>query len=405
MTIGVEGFIGERLTEAREARGILTMSTFADMMEITRNAVSVYEMNKVKPRPELLAKIADKLAVKESYFLTPIDRAKPNTIFQRSRHALTKHHRTIAERWFDWTKYLIDVYLKSYIEMPRLNIPNQHDLGIPDDPRKLTDSSIENIALRCREFWGLGSFPIDNLTAVLENNGIFVTHGLTNSDKLDAFSSLSEFDGSFHIFLGIDKQSATRSRFDASHEFGHLILHSHLANEFVNDKTHKLLESQANRFAGAFLMPAYYFKKDVWMTSIEAFKVLKKDWKASVGAIIKRCDDLGLLGEDESRVRGLWIKYRNAWQEIEQDDLMLETPQLMKNSMDALLASGLMSKRQILHELPFLQTDIERLLNLPEGYLNEDAENVMPFKLKVKESETFYGGGELIYLDGRRKID
>ena len=330
MTIGVEGFIGERLTEAREARGILTMSTFADMLEVSRNAVSLYEMNKAKPRPEVLAKMADKLSVKKSYFFIPTLHGEASPVFHRSRHALTKHHRTIAERWFDWTKYVIDVYLKQYVEMPPLNLPSRRDLGIPDDPHQLTDSMIEDIAVMCREHLGLGLFPLDNLTAALENNGIFITHGLTNSDKLDAFSGVSEFDGSFHIFLGTDKGSATRTRFDGSHEFGHLVLHSHLTKEFLTDKIHRTLENQANRFAGAFLMPASSFKKDVWMTSIEAFKALKKDWKASVGAIIKRCDDLGLLGDDESRVRGLWIKYRNAWQEIEEDNLEIEKPQLMK---------------------------------------------------------------------------
>jgi Zn-dependent peptidase ImmA (M78 family)/transcriptional regulator with XRE-family HTH domain len=403
MTIGVEGFIGERLTEAREARGILTMSGFADMLGLSRNAVHVYEMNKAKPRPEVLRQMAEKLFVKEAYFFIPISRSEPNPVFQRSRHALTKHHRTIAERWFDWTKYVIDVYLKDYIEMPPLCVPERRELGIPDEPRKLTDKAIERIAMQCREYWDLGAFPIENVTTVLENNGIFVTHGLTNSDKLDAFSNLSEFDGSFHIFLGTDKQSATRSRFDASHELGHLILHAHLSADFLNDKTHRLLESQANRFAGAFLMPEHSFKKDVWMTSIEAFKVLKKDWKASVGAIIKRCDDLGLFGEDEARVRSLWIKYRKEWQEIEEDNLELEQPQLMKDSMDALLESGIVTRQQVRHELPFTQTDIERMLNLPEGYLSDDFEKEREFpRIRVRERE-MRGNAEVIYLDTPRK--
>jgi Zn-dependent peptidase ImmA (M78 family)/transcriptional regulator with XRE-family HTH domain len=404
MTVGVEGFIGERLTEAREARGILTMSTFADMLEVSRNAVSLYEMNKAKPRPELLSKMADKLGVKESYFFLPLDTQNRHTVFQRSRHALTKHHRTIAERRFGWTKYLIDVYLKSFIEMPPLNIPD--GLDKQKNPKEITNEFIEHAAQQCRDFWGLGSFPIENITAVLENNGIFVTHGYTNSDKLDAFSSLSEFDGSFHIFLGVDKQSATRSRFDAAHELGHLILHSHMSDELINDKIHKQLEDQANRFAGAFLMPARSFKKDVWMTSIEAFKVLKKDWKASVGVIIKRSDDLGLLGDDEYRVRSLWIKYRQAWQAIEEDDLEMETPQLMKNSVDVLFESGLISKGQMLHELPFTRTDIEKMLSLPDGYLADEFGQVTQFpKLKLAPSQKFYGGGDVVYLNDKIKHD
>jgi hypothetical protein len=37
-----------------------------------------------------------------------------------------------------------------------------------------------------------------------------------------------------------------------------------------------------------------------------------------------------------------------------------------------LVESGLKTKAQILHELPYSQRDIETLMNLPEGYLNPD---------------------------------
>ena len=239
----------------------------------------------------------------------------------------------------------------------------------------------------------MGFFPIDNITTLLENNGILVTTGVTNSDKLDAFSNVSEYDGSFNIFLGRGKNSATRSRFDSSHELGHLILHSHVSSGFANDKTHALLEEQANRFAGAFLMPKSSFSKDIWMLSIEAFKVLKKNWKASVGAIIKRCEDLGFFTDDETRLRQLWIKYRKDWRNIESDDLPAEPPQLAKKSIDMLLESGITSKSQILHELPFSQFDIESLLNLPENYLSEDFGELKHFPT-IKEGSP----------NGRRRI-
>jgi Zn-dependent peptidase ImmA (M78 family)/transcriptional regulator with XRE-family HTH domain len=404
MSIGVDKFIGERLTEAREARGILTMSSLADLLEVSKNTISLCEANKTKPRAELVEKMAEKLTVKESFFFMPLPDTQPRPVFQRSRHALTKHHRTVAERKFGWAKYLIDVYLKSYLDMPELNVPQPKELGVPDNPEEITVDDIERIAMHCREFWGMGYFPIENITTLLENNGIFVTAGLTHSDKLDAFSNISEYDGSFHIFLGLDKNSVARSRYDAAHELGHLVLHSHLANRSVNDRTHALIEDQANRFAGAFLMPKYPFANEVWMLSIEAFKVLKKDWKASVGAIIKRCDDLGLFVEDEARLRQLWIKYRKDWRNIEADVLSAEPPQLTKRSIDVLLESGIISKQQILHELPFSQNDIESLLNLPPDYLSEDFGELRHFpqiKQDLVSGQT--GSGHVFSFEDRRR--
>lgn len=404
MRIGVENFIGERLTEAREAKGILTMTSLAELLEKSKNLISLYESNKSKPSPQMVALMADKLGVKESFFLLPLPQRATNPIFSRSRHMSTKHTRIVIERKFGWAKWLIDVYLKSFMDMPELNIPTRKDLGVPKDPRELTPVKIEEIAQRSRDFWGLGIFPIDNITTLLESNGILMTCGFVDSDKIDAFSNISEYDGSLHMFLGLDKGSAMRSRFDASHELAHLLLHSHLQDAQITDKLHRLLEEQANRFASAFLLPAASFKNDVWMTTIEAFKILKKDWKASVGAIIKRCDDLGLLGEDETKVRSLWIKYRKQWKEIEEDDLDFEQPQLMKRCIDVLLESKIKTKSQILYELPFPRTMVESLLNLPDGYLTEDYGELRQFPTMKKDTSTpQFSGGQVLPFTERNK--
>lgn len=404
MRIGAENFIGERLTEAREAKGIMTMTSLADLLGKSKNLISLYEGNKSKPTPQMIALMADKLGVKESFFFMPMPKRGANPIFSRSRHMSTRHTRAVAERKFGWAKWIIDIYLKSFMDMPALNIPTKKDLGVPDDLKDLTPNKIEEVAQRCRDFWGLGVFPIDNITTLLENNGILITCGFVDSDKIDAFSNLSEYDNSLHMFLGLDKGSAMRSRFDAAHELAHLLLHTHLQDKNITDKSHRMLEDQANRFAAAFLLPESSFKQDVWMTTIEAFKILKKDWKASVGVIIKRCDDLGLFGEDETKVRSLWIKYRKQWKDIEEDDLAFEEPQLMRRCVDALLESKIKTKSQMLYELPFPRTTVESLLNLPDGYLTDEYGQLKHFPTMKKDAPTpQFSGGQVIQFSGRSK--
>lgn len=400
MTIGVDTFVGERLTEAREARGILTQSALADLLNVSRNAISLYETNKSKPRPEMLAEIAQLLKLKESYFLTPPPPQNLKPIFWRSRHVTTQDKRTVARRRFGWIKWIVDSYLKQFLDMPRLNIPSRRDIGVPDRFEELTDAQIESIGLRCREYWGLRTTPIENMTTLLENNGMLINYGELNSERLDAFSNESEYDGSYHIFLGTDKHSALRSRYDAAHELGHLILHSHISSSSFS-RTHGLVEHQAHRFAGAFLMPLQSFKKDVWMTSIEALKTLRDRWKVSVGAMIHRCADIGLFGEsDTSR---LWTKYRRSWKEIENDNFEFETPQLVRRSVDTIIDAGVRTKSQILYDLPFTQRDIENLVNLPESYLDEDYGQLKQFPtVKKTYDEGELKQGSLIEFDFRK---
>ncbi len=408
MTVGVTGFVGERLTEAREARGIMTKTALADLLEVVSvAAISQYENNICNPRPEIVTLLTKQLKVKEAFFFRPIPDRVPNPIFWRSRHAATKADRIVAERRLTWAKSISDEYLKSYIDMPALVMPKQRDIGVPSDPRNLTDDVIEQITARCREFWGLGAMPIENLTQLLENNGLLITYGKLESEKLDAFSSVSEYDGSFHIFLGTDNKTGARSRFDAAHELGHLILHAHLPKKYLDEeklKKHALVEHQAYRFASAFLMPADSFRSDVWMTALEALLSLKEMWKVSVGAMIKRCDDLGML--DEPHARRLWISYNRKWKNSEPSDekVTFEAPQLMKRCFDLLIESKVKTKAQILRELPYSQRDIETLMSLPDGYLSEDFGEVHQLpQIKTSSGTPTETGGKVFSIESRRQ--
>jgi hypothetical protein len=91
-----------------------------------------------------------------------------------------------------------------------------------------------------------------------------------------------------------------------------------------------------------------------------------------VGAMIMRCSQLGIIHEDYAR--RLWITYNRRWKSAEpkDDTIPFEAPQLMKSCFDMLVESRIKTKAQILHELPYSQRDIETLMNLPEGYFNDD---------------------------------
>jgi Zn-dependent peptidase ImmA (M78 family) len=86
-------------------------------------------------------------------------------------------------------------------------------------------------------------------------------------------------------------KSTERSRFDAAHELGHLVLHRHAGAPQGREAEH-----EANRFASAFLMPrGSVFAVAPVFPSLDRLVVLKRQWIVSVGAIAYRLHALGLL--------------------------------------------------------------------------------------------------------------
>ena len=78
MNVGTPGFNGERLIEARMARG-LTAVALSEMIGVSSQSISQYEKGKQSPRPDVLDAIASHLNMPLSYFL---GKAMPSKIGQ-----------------------------------------------------------------------------------------------------------------------------------------------------------------------------------------------------------------------------------------------------------------------------------------------------------------------------------
>jgi Zn-dependent peptidase ImmA (M78 family) len=92
--------------------------------------------------------------------------------------------------------------------------------------------------------------------------------------------------------LGTEKNDRARSRFDTSHELGHLVMHG---QEIYGLKE---IEQQANWFAAEFLMPTADIRDELprrvdWQRLFE----LKQRWQVSLAALLMRARTLGTLTE------------------------------------------------------------------------------------------------------------
>lgn len=368
MRTGTPGFVAQRLREAREARGI-TATALADMVGVSKQAISQYEHGVQTPNPDVMQHIAIVLNLPEAFFRWQREEIRTQ-VFYRSLSAATKSARTRADRKLGWLIEIVGL-CTNYVDFPAVRFP---DYGPPRHPAEIRIENTEEYAARAREFFGLGKGPISNIVGLLENNGAIVARHDLASDTLDALSSkFTDFDRPY-ILLGIGKGSAVRSRFDTAHELGHLIVHRNVAQEsLTRSPDHKLMELQAHRFAGAFLMPAETFASEIHGVSLDDLLALKDRWRVSVAAMLHRLADLDLV--DENHAQRLWSNYaRRGWRRGEPLDsqMLPEVPRLLRRALETIIASGVL-RTEVLQALRFSPGDIEVLAGLPDGWMSQPA--------------------------------
>lgn len=367
MKLGTPGFVADRLREAREARA-LTGIALSEMVGVTRQAISNYEKGHGSPRPEVLKKISDVLNVPPHRFSLPINTSESTALFFRSMSAATKTARLRAKARFVWLREMVNI-LAQQVEFPAVNLPS---FDIPTDPSRLSPEDIEQYANETRRFWDMGDAPISNVVWLLENNGAIVARDELAADTLDAFSEFVQDEQRPYIVLGADKGSPLRSRFDAAHELGHLILHRQVDRSRLTSSDLKRIEDQAHLYAGAFLLPAKTFTQDLYCIALDTLKALSPKWKVSIAAMIKRATNLELISEEKAH--RLWIQisklgYRKK--EPLDSELPIEEPRILLRSMELYLNTSGLKPSQILFDLALAANDVQTLCGLPESLLSE----------------------------------
>jgi Zn-dependent peptidase ImmA (M78 family)/DNA-binding XRE family transcriptional regulator len=354
---GLAKLLPEKLAEAREAYG-LNLTELAERLGVTRQAVSRYELGTLSPSPEIMTKIAATLEQPLVFFTTsrPASTLAAGAAFFRSFKSTSATSRRVCLRQRQW---LIDgySYLSRFINFPEVKLEEHSE-------DSYNQEDLEQIAKQCRRHWGLGDGPIDNMVELLEANGFVVARAQFNESKIDAFSF---WHGSRpYIFLGADKSSACRSRYDAAHELGHMILHGGMTLEQLEDlPTLVRVEKEADRFASAFLLPLSSFPNEIYSSKLSHFIELKKRWKASMAAMIYRCSTLEIFGEDQV----LNLRKQMSMQKMRSNEpldnvIPVEVPRSLEKAGDLLLKSGIKHPEDFVNEIALSGQTIGRLLGL-----------------------------------------
>lgn len=373
--------IPRRIRQARITRGY-TIAELADLIGISKQAVSQFELGKNEPGKANLLNISRVLNYPVSFFYKeyPGVENSDSLVFFRSRRTTTVKNKNAAREKIEIFREIHD-YLAEYVEFPELNLPR---IEYPDANMELDENLIEEYAQKLRIHWGLGNGPIPNLMNIAQKNGIMISQMILRIQKIDAFSVW--YDGIPYIFLSADKQSNARIRFDIAHELGHLIMHSDIysEDEFEKNVIKDKLEREADRFAAAFLLPEKTFSRDVISSSLSDYIPLKKKWLVSLGAMIYRVDDLGLLSENQVKYLKDQMTSHMYWQNEPLDkEIPIEKPFACKQAVELLLDNNIINKLQFVDDIGVNAEEIEAYCFLDPGTLKE---NVPSNVIRLKES-------------------
>jgi Zn-dependent peptidase ImmA (M78 family) len=241
------------------------------------------------------------------------------------------------------------------------------------DPAEFGEDGIDEIAEKVRTDWGLGLGPISNVLALLESNGIIACRYEMIGENVEAFSFWNG--PRAFIFMASEKEAGVRTRFDLAHELGHLVMHRHIEQYEIEDKLKlKEIERQADRFAGAFLLPKHSFPNEVYSPRLDAFVNLKRRWKVSIQAMIYRCSDLGIFNEAQILNLRKQVSFRKWRTKEPLDDpalIPLETPKLLAKAFSLVAQSGRMKIEEIMQAVQINPRFIEAMCDLLPGSLSK----------------------------------
>jgi Zn-dependent peptidase ImmA (M78 family)/DNA-binding XRE family transcriptional regulator len=326
-----------RLDLARRRRG-LTKTRLAELASISTRLLAAYERGDRPPTDPTLQKLADAIGFPVA-FLGGDDLEEPSVdgVSFRSLSAMTASQRdqaigaaTIAIALDDW--------LRRRFALPEPDVPR-----LPDVPAELAADSV-------RQLWDLGERKAPNMVHLLEKHGVRVFSLVQECVQVDAFSF---WRGDVpYVFLN-NQKTAERSRMDAAHELGHLVMHAH------GGPRGRAAETEAHDFGSAFLMPRRSVLASIprGATVAQIIKARQK-WNVAAMNLAHRMAGLDLLTEWQARTTYMQLT-RLGYRTSEPNGIARESSQIFTKVFAALRGEGI-TRAQIAQELNVSVDEVHR---------------------------------------------
>ena len=298
---------GERLRLARRKAGLsLRGLSVALDGSVSAQSIGKYERGEMTPSFEILTQLADVLEVSLHYMMSEQVAALEN-IEVRKTSGISAREKAQVEA-------VVVEKLESYLAIEEI-------IGIEEASRVPPESNSrffgreedgEILAEDMRKEWNLGTNPVSNMTALLENHGIKVLLG----DLPEKVSGLactahsSRRDLPVPVIVVNKNITLERRRLTLAHKLGHRLID---ASSPVNH------EKAANVFAGAFLVPKDHLVGQVGKNrNFFCFKeliLLKHMYRVSAAAMLVRLRQADVI--DKSTLSYAFQTYARNWRSSE----------------------------------------------------------------------------------------
>lgn len=332
MSVHLEG-PGDRLRALRELLA-LTQVELADRAGITQGHLSKLERGIVAADPALLAHIAGSVNVPSSFFAVgAFGIAEGSLRFRKQARALSRETKQVR-------RFIIEAYracseLTTAVRLPPPGLP------LAEASADLDGDSIEKMAALTRQALSIpDSVVVGHVTRSLERAGILVVPitlpGPTADEGASAHYGASTWRGPWEApLVGFFRTHAgDRHRFTLAHELGHLVLHQ------LRNPPPATAENEANRFAGAFLVPAENMHAALATTpvTLSRLQAMKAGWGMAIQALIMRAHHLDLV--DQGRKQSLFAQLTaRGWRRAEPVKVPVEQPLLVEKLFAARFGS------------------------------------------------------------------
>ena len=314
----MDDFNPSRLDLARRRRGY-TKGMLAEAAGVSTRILTAYERGERDPSERTVQRLAAALDFPVEFFAgEDVEEPSIDGVSFRALSGMTARQRDQATGAAAIAVEL-DQWVRDRFDLPGVDVPRLRG----EDP--------EAAAEAVRVAWGLGQLGAPNMVHLLEARGVRVFSLVQECAEVDAFSFWHR--GVPYVFLN-GMKTAERSRMDAAHELGHLVLH------FWGGPGGRVAEQEAQAFGAAFLMPRRGVLANVPRgATVPQIIKARKLWSVAAMNLAYRMAKLGLLTEWQARSTYIQLG-RMGFRDGEPHGIQRETSQVWAKVFGTLREEG-----------------------------------------------------------------
>ena len=268
---------------ARETLGY-NQYELAEKMGVSPAQLSKIELGTIEVHEDYINSIAELLHYPKTFFYQDIQVLQP-ILSYRKRQVVAQKLLTTIDAQINVYSMHIQYFINS-LQVSKPSLPVL-DVSIYESP--------ENCAKELRKLWKVKEPVLDNISKLLEDNGIIIGSFNFGTERVDSRTIITN-SGQPVIFTN-QTMLGDKLRFSLAYELGHLVMHQYTSPSLDRDVNH-----EANVFGAEFLMPEKEIKKDFQKgVTVALLGELKKKWKVSMHALLYRASDLGMITDNQKR--------------------------------------------------------------------------------------------------------